>query len=124
MAQFADGKDENALRTIGEVSEGLGIKPHILRYWEEQFPQLSPLKRAGGRRLYRPSDVALVEHIDRLINREGFTMKGARKALAGGTDDGTVAPHQPSVDAGAGDAAGILPRLMAIRQELAAALAA
>ena len=80
MAGFDDGKDEGALRTIGEVSEALGIKAHILRYWEQQFPLLRPLKRSGGRRYYRPADVAMVEAIDRLINREGYTLKGAEAA--------------------------------------------
>lgn len=81
MAEFGDGKDDGALRTIGEVSEALGIRPHILRYWEQQFPLLRPLKRSGGRRYYRPADVAMVETIDRLVNREGYTLKGAEAVL-------------------------------------------
>jgi DNA-binding transcriptional MerR regulator len=81
MTGFDDNKDEGALRTIGEVSEALGIKPHVLRYWEQQFPPLKPLKRSGGRRYYRPADVALVETIDRLVNREGYTLKGAEAVL-------------------------------------------
>ena len=81
MTAFDDGKDEGALRTIGEVSEALGIKPHVLRYWEQQFPPLKPLKRSGGRRYYRPADVAMVETIDRLVNREGYTLKGAEAVL-------------------------------------------
>jgi DNA-binding transcriptional MerR regulator len=81
MAQFEDGKDDSALRTIGEVSEALDIKPHVLRYWEQQFSLLSPLKRSGGRRYYRPEDVALVERIDQLINQEGYTLKGAEAVL-------------------------------------------
>lgn len=81
MADFEDGKDEAALRTIGEVSEALAIKPHVLRYWEQQFSLLKPLKRSGGRRYYRPEDVALVEEIDRLVNEEGYTLKGAEAVL-------------------------------------------
>lgn len=81
MTGFDDGKDDGALRTIGEVSEALGIKPHVLRYWEAQFPLLKPLKRSGGRRYYRPADVALVGTIDRLVNREGYTLKGAEAVL-------------------------------------------
>ena len=81
---FTDGKDADALRTIGEVSRALGIAPHILRYWEQQFPMLEPLKRSGGRRYYRPDDVALVQSIDRLVNREGYTLRGAAKALKAG----------------------------------------
>ena len=81
MAEFDDGKDEGALRTIGEVSDALDIKPHVLRYWEQQFSLLKPLKRSGGRRYYRPRDVELVETIDRLVNQEGYTLKGAEAVL-------------------------------------------
>ncbi|MBY0342431.1 MAG: MerR family transcriptional regulator [Sphingomonadales bacterium] len=81
MTGFDDGKDQGALRTIGEVSEALGIRPHVLRYWEAQFPLLKPLKRSGGRRYYRPADVELVQTIDRLVNREGYTLKGAEAVL-------------------------------------------
>lgn len=81
MAEFEDGKDESALRTIGEVSEALDIKPHVLRYWEQQFSFLKPLKRSGGRRYYRPDDIAIVEQIDRLVNEEGYTLKGAEAVL-------------------------------------------
>ena len=81
MAEFEDGKADSALRTIGEVSEALDIKPHVLRYWEQQFSPLKPLKRSGGRRYYRPEDIALVEEIDRLVNEEGYTLKGAEAVL-------------------------------------------
>ena len=80
---FADGKDPEAFRTIGEVAQILGVKQHVLRYWEEQFPMLKPLTRAGGRRYYRPADVALIAEIDRLLHHEGFTIRGARQALSG-----------------------------------------
>ena len=80
---FADGKDPDAFRTIGEVAQVLGVKQHVLRYWEEQFPMLKPLTRAGGRRYYRPTDVALIAEIDRLLHHEGFTIRGARQALSG-----------------------------------------
>lgn len=81
MAKFDDGKEDGALRTIGEVSEALGIKSHVLRYWEQQFSLLKPLKRSGGRRYYRPSDVDLVETINSLVNEEGYTLKGAEALL-------------------------------------------
>lgn len=97
---FADGKDPEALRTIGEVAKALGIRQHVLRYWEEQFPMLKPLKRSGGRRYYRPQDIQLVETIDRLVHREGYTLKGAKKALQSRrstvTDSTPVAPQAPS----------------------------
>ena len=86
---FADGKDPEAFRTIGEVAKVLGVKQHVLRYWEEQFPMLKPLTRAGGRRYYRPADVALIAEIDRLLHHEGFTIRGARQAL--GAKGGAVA---------------------------------
>jgi DNA-binding transcriptional MerR regulator len=78
---FRDGKDSVALRTIGEVARALGLRQHVLRYWEDQFPMLRPLTRAGGRRYYRPEDIALVAEIDRLLHREGYTIRGARQAL-------------------------------------------
>ncbi len=112
--RFADGKDAGALRTIGEVASALNIAPHVLRYWEQQFPTLKPVKRSGGRRYYRPQDIALIETIDRLVNREGYTLKGAKKALSAGTVE-EQAPHEPT-------AADLLPRLRLIRERLAAAL--
>ncbi|WP_299193384.1 MerR family transcriptional regulator [uncultured Erythrobacter sp.] len=81
MVEFNDGKDRAAFRTIGEVSEALGIKPHVLRYWEQQFSLLKPMKRSGGRRLYRPNDIEMVEAINRLVNEEGYTLKGAEAVL-------------------------------------------
>jgi DNA-binding transcriptional MerR regulator len=120
--EFDDGKDQGALRTIGEVSQALGIKPHVLRYWEQQFPMLQPLKRSGGRRYYRAGDIALVERIDRLVNREGYTLKGALAALKGG--EAAPTPETPSQKAGAPEvSADVLPRLKAIREKLANALA-
>jgi len=122
---FDDGKDAGALRTIGEVGEALGIKPHVLRYWEQQFPMLKPLKRSGGRRYYRQGDVALVELIDRLVNREGYTLKGARAAIREGRlDEANSSSKQPapSISPGQPDPAEILPQLRAIRFRLAAAL--
>jgi len=80
---FTDGKDPAAFRTIGEVAQAFGLRQHVLRYWEEQFPMLKPLKRAGGRRYYRPEDVQLVSQISRLLYQEGFTIRGARQALGG-----------------------------------------
>jgi len=80
---FDDGKEPGALRTIGEVAKALGLKQHVLRYWEEQFPMLKPLTRAGGRRYYRAEDIALLARIDQLLHREGYTIRGARLALSG-----------------------------------------
>ena len=129
-ATFEDGKDDGALRTIGEVARALGIKQHVLRYWEQQFAQLQPLKRSGNRRYYRPADIALIERIDRLVNRDGYTLKGAQAALREqgdrSTEDASSAPQGESAAAskGAQDVSEILPRLKAIRDDLRAALAA
>lgn len=81
MTKDSPSKDRGAFRTIGELSKELNIKPHILRYWEDQFGMLQPLKRAGSRRHYRPEDVTMVKTINRLLNEEGYTIKGARKFL-------------------------------------------
>ena len=77
-------KAPEAFLTIGEMAGRLGVKTHILRYWEEQFPMLKPLTRAGGRRLYRPADLALLQQINDLLHRQGYTIKGARQFLGGG----------------------------------------
>jgi len=74
-------KESGAFLSIGELAKQLNVKPHILRYWEEQFPMLEPLKRAGKRRHYRTEDVDMVRTINRLLNEEGYTVKGARKYL-------------------------------------------
>lgn len=74
-------KAEGAFRTISEVSTLLGVPQHILRYWETRFPQLRPLQRAGNRRYYRTADVALARRIDRLLNSEGYTVRGVQQLL-------------------------------------------
>ena len=68
--------------TIGEVSELCAVKPHVLRYWEQEFPRLKPVKRRGNRRYYRRQDVVLVRQIRTLLYVEGFTISGARNKLA------------------------------------------
>ena len=77
----AGQKDPGALLTIGELSQELGVAQHILRYWETRFPQLKPMQRAGNRRYYRPADVELVRRIHRLLNLEGYTVRGVQKVL-------------------------------------------
>ena len=68
--------------TIGEVSDLCAVKPHVLRYWEQEFPRLRPVKRRGNRRYYRRQDVVLVRQIRSLLYVEGFTISGARNKLA------------------------------------------
>ncbi len=69
--------------TIGEVSELCAVKPHVLRYWEQEFPQLKPLKRRGNRRYYQRQDVILIRQIRSLLYEHGFTIGGARQRMAG-----------------------------------------
>jgi DNA-binding transcriptional MerR regulator len=124
---FADGKADGALRTIGEVAKALGLRQHVLRYWEEQFPMLKPLKRSGGRRYYRPEDVALLETIDRLVHREGFTLRGARQALGKGKPAAPAPTSAPKAESAASSAApsanfALRARLIALRTTLVKAL--
>lgn len=74
-------KSPDAFRTISEVSEFLETPAHVLRFWESRFPQIRPVKRAGGRRYYRPADVALLTGIKRLLHDEGMTIRGVQKIL-------------------------------------------
>lgn len=69
--------------TIGEVSELCQLKPHVLRYWEQEFPQLNPVKRRGNRRYYQRQDVLLIRQIRGLLYEQGFTIVGARQRLSG-----------------------------------------
>lgn len=78
------GKSETAFRTISEVSDELDVPQHVLRFWESKFPQVKPLKRGGGRRYYRPEDVALLRRIRDLLYSEGYTIKGVQKLLREG----------------------------------------
>jgi DNA-binding transcriptional MerR regulator len=74
-------KSPDAFRTISEVAEVLETPAHVLRFWESRFPQIRPVKRAGGRRYYRPSDIALLTGIKRLLHDEGLTIRGVQKIL-------------------------------------------
>uniref|UniRef100_UPI0035C7F13D MerR family transcriptional regulator n=1 Tax=Pseudooctadecabacter sp. TaxID=1966338 RepID=UPI0035C7F13D len=74
-------KSRDAFRTISEVSEALDVPAHVLRFWESKFAQVKPVKRAGGRRYYRPADVDLLAGIKKLLHEDGMTIKGAQKLL-------------------------------------------
>ena len=76
-----DDKAPGALKTIGELSDELGVAQHILRYWETKFPQLRPMQRAGNRRYYRPGDVDLARRIHQLLSEQGYTVRGVQKLL-------------------------------------------
>jgi DNA-binding transcriptional MerR regulator len=113
-------KSDDAFRTIGELSAELGVPQHILRYWETRFPQLRPLQRAGNRRYYRPSDAALARRIDRLLNQEGYTIRGVQKLLAGKGEEAAPAAAPASALEFPPE---VRRELRAIRDELALALA-
>ena len=134
------GKSATAFRTISEVSEDIGVPQHVLRFWETRFPAISPLKRGGNRRYYRPDDVQLLRAINRLLYTDGYTIKGVQKLikdrgpralLSAGPDGAAVSEAPPSAVAApapAVAAAQIVPpehiaELRAIRTLLAEALA-
>lgn len=75
------GKAAEAFRTISEVADELGVQKHVLRFWEQRFPQVKPMKRGGGRRYYRPEDLELLRGIRHLLHAEGYTIKGVQKIL-------------------------------------------
>lgn len=74
-------KDVDAFKTISEASKLLDVPSHVLRFWESKFPSLRPLKRSGGRRYYRPDDLAVLRRIRRLLYVDGYTIKGAQKLM-------------------------------------------
>ena len=79
-------KSASAFRTISEVAEDLHVPQHVLRFWESKFPQIKPLKRGGGRRYYRPDDIALLRRIGDLLYVQGYTIKGVQRVLREGAD--------------------------------------
>jgi DNA-binding transcriptional MerR regulator len=123
----AGQKDAGALLTIGELSQELGVAQHILRYWETRFPQLKPMQRAGNRRYYRAADVELARRIHRLLNQEGYTVRGVKKVLRDKDELAplSTAPPPPARRAEPNDEAqsGVdVFRLIALRNRLTAAL--
>jgi DNA-binding transcriptional MerR regulator len=125
----APNKSDQAFRTIGELAGDLGLPQHILRYWETRFPQLRPLQRAGNRRYYRPTDVALAHRIHKLLNQDGYTIRGVQQLLARGDADPAPpraaeqpGPISPQPNAATGPAFPV-EELRALRRQLADALA-
>jgi len=102
--------------TIGEVSELCGVKPHVLRYWEQEFTQLKPVKRRGNRRYYQHHEVLLIRRIRELLYEEGFTISGARNRL-----DNSITQGEDKNDAPVRNGRGAPPNgvdLSAIKREL------
>ena len=98
--------------TIGEVSELCGVKPHVLRYWEQEFTQLKPVKRRGNRRYYQHHEVLLIRRIRDLLYEQGFTISGARNRLDEGASGGRAQPGR--ADAGKIDLAAIRSEIKSI----------
>jgi DNA-binding transcriptional MerR regulator len=120
-------KSDTAFRTISEAADEIGVPAHVLRFWETRFSMLQPLKRAGGRRYYRPVDMSLLRQIKALLHDDGMTIRGAQLALTGKG----VAAKEPAPPAPTPLPAAMATRpgpdrqaLIAIRNRLAAALAA
>src|SRR5919202_6183662 len=89
-------KAPSAFRTISEVADDLHIPQHVLRFWETKFLQLKPLKRGGGRRYYRPEDIALLRRVSDLLYTQGYTIKGVQRLLReGGLDEAVAAFNAP-----------------------------
>ncbi len=90
------GKSPSAFWTTAEVAEELDLPPHVLRFWESKFSQIKPLKRGGGRRYYRPQDVALLRRIRQWLYLEGYTIRGVQKLLRdGGLRNAIAVPEAP-----------------------------
>jgi DNA-binding transcriptional MerR regulator len=114
-ADRRDGKSAAAFRTISEVAGELEVPQHVLRFWETRFSQIRPLKRGGGRRYYRPDDVALLRRIRTLLYTNGYTIKGVQKLLREGaagaaSGDGAGSGAAPRARAGANGALAPGPR--------------
>lgn len=90
------GKSASAFRTISEVSGELDVPQHVLRFWESKFTQLRPLKRGGGRRYYRPEDIALLRRIQGLLYDDGYTIKGVQRLFREGRVHGEAKKSVPA----------------------------
>lgn len=112
-------KVPTAFRTISEVADDLHIPQHVLRFWETKFPQLKPLKRGGGRRYYRPEDIALLRRISDLLYTQGYTIKGVQRLLRDGTDEGPQAAATGELPLGDPPPAAEEQEMAALREALA-----
>ena len=131
-------KGPEAFRTISEAADELNVPQHVLRFWETKFAFIRPMKRAGGRRFYRPSDIAVLKGVRRLLHDEGYTIKGVqrlhreqgvRRLVAAGQGEGVAAPaaetglpHADLTDAGRERLSEMLHELEDAKQRLDAIL--
>ncbi|MCU0886633.1 MAG: MerR family transcriptional regulator [Rubritepida sp.] len=112
-------KSAQAFRTISEASEELNVPQHVLRFWETKFPRLKPLKRGGGRRYYRPDDLALLRRIADLLYTQGYTIKGVQRVLDEGEPELPLLPEPNGEDEAVGEALEELERIAAALRALA-----
>lgn len=127
-SRAAEAKSEAAFRTISEVAETLDTPAHVLRFWESKFSQIKPMKRGGGRRYYRPEDIALLRGIRELLYEDGLTIKGVQKVLRergqrhvaslGGCEAEQPPAEEPQTVAADVDVDATLARLEALRNRL------
>ena len=121
---LAADKSPQAFRTISEVAVELDVPQHVLRFWETKFPQLKPLKRGGGRRYYRPEDIALLRRISDLLYTQGYTIKGVQRLLReGGLEEAGAAeeadlPLSEPPESGAEALRAVLEELEDLAEEL------
>ncbi|MDP1618375.1 MerR family transcriptional regulator [Phenylobacterium sp.] len=120
-------KGPEAFRTISEAAEELDVPQHVLRFWETKFSFIRPMKRAGGRRFYRPQDIAVLQGVRRLLHDEGYTIKGVQKlhkdqGLRRLLDESGVDPGPTAPDSGLADSE-IRDRLALVLEDLEAAKA-
>ena len=112
-------KAPTAFRTISEVADDLHIPQHVLRFWETKFPQLKPLKRGGGRRYYRPEDIALLRRISDLLYTQGYTIKGVQRLLReGGLAEGELELPLGEPEAPPGSVRAVLDELEELAEEM------
>lgn len=124
VAHLPEDKSPRAFKTISEAAEILGVPAYVLRFWESQFPQIHPTKSRGGRRYYRPEDMDVLTSIKTLLYKEGYTIKGARKAFLQARQDVDLASIPVPVQGAAPAKPLVTPKqksqLSAIRSELLA----
>jgi DNA-binding transcriptional MerR regulator len=111
-------KADGAFRTISEVSEMLDVPAHVLRFWESKFSALSPLKRNGGRRYYRPDDVELLVKIRDLLYRDGYTIKGVQKLLSSGAGASVATSSSKKSETTTADFEQALQMLLDVRTQI------
>ncbi len=114
--EHPEEKSPSAFKTISEAADILGVPQHVLRFWEGRFPQIKPLKLRGGRRYYRPEDMEVLLTVKNLLYKQGYTIKGAKKAFSARTPEAVIEQPAPAASATLDEKQ--KSQLAVIRQEL------